>query len=181
LRAFASAGHPAIRRSACRVASLTRLSQFAPDTTAKFLIGLAAIGGGQLHADHLHGLELGQHLAGCGATGQRPQLGLRGDLQAACQEGHEDVGLDARLGLVEDRPDGQVVLDLLEGLLDLGELDVERPQRIGLVRREVGSQQVAAFSSAHLAQFLAIQAEWRFLAGECRRTLLLRPRAHSAP
>ena len=46
-------------------------------------------------------------------------------MQAVGQEGHEDVGLDARFGFVEDRPDGQVVLDLLEGLLDFGELDVE--------------------------------------------------------
>jgi hypothetical protein len=112
-----------------------------------------------MHIDHLHGLELGQHLARRGATGQRPQLGLQGDLQAVRQEGHEDVGLDAFLGLVEDRPNGQVVLDLLEGLFDLGELDVELPQGIGLVGREVGAQQVSALSSAHLAQLVSIKAE----------------------
>jgi transposase len=33
----------------------------------------------------------------------------------------------------------KLMLDLLEGLLDLGELDVEGPQGIGLVRREVGA------------------------------------------
>jgi hypothetical protein len=43
------------------------------------------------------------------------------------------VGLDALFGLVEDRSDGQIVLDLLESLLDFGELDVERPQRLWLV------------------------------------------------
>ena len=111
----------------------------------------APVGGGQVHVHHLHGLELGDHLARRGAAGQRPELGLERDLQAVGQEGHEDVGLDALFGLVEDRPDGQVVLDLLEGLLDLGELDVERPQARAL-RREVGAQQVAAFASAHLAQ-----------------------------
>jgi hypothetical protein len=35
------------------------------------------------------------------------------------------------------------VLDLLEGLLDLGELDVAPPQGIGLMRGEVSAQQVA--------------------------------------
>jgi hypothetical protein len=75
---------------------------------------LAAVGGGQMHVHLLHGLELGQHLARCRATGQCSELGLEGDLQAIRQEGHEDMGLDAFLGLVEDRPDRQVVLDLLE-------------------------------------------------------------------
>jgi len=87
---------------------------------------LAAVGGGQVHIHHLQGLELRDHLARRGAAGQRSELGLERDLQAVSQEGHEDVGLDALFGLVEDRPDGQVVLDLLEGLLDLGELDVKR-------------------------------------------------------
>jgi len=66
-----------------------------------------------------------------------------GDLGRILKPFDEDVGLDALLGLVEDRPDRQVVLDFLEGLLDFGELDVERPQRVGLLRREVGAQQVA--------------------------------------
>ena len=88
---------------------------------------LAAIGGGQMAVHYLQSLELGDHLSRCGAAGQGSQLGLQRDLQASGQEGHEDVGLDALFGLVEDRPDGQVVLDFFEGLLDRGELDVERP------------------------------------------------------
>jgi hypothetical protein len=38
------------------------------------------------------------------------------------------------------------VLDLLERLLDLGELDVERPELLGLAGAEVGAQQVAPFA-----------------------------------
>ena len=61
-------------------------------------------------------------------------MGLERDLQAVGEEGHEDVRLDARLGVVVDRAHRQIVLEFLERLLDLGELDVERPQFIGIVR-----------------------------------------------
>jgi hypothetical protein len=48
---------------------------------------------------------------------------LQGNLQAVGNEGHEDVGLDALIGLVVDGADGQVAFQLLEGLLDFGELN----------------------------------------------------------
>ena len=84
----------------------------------------SSVSGGCEHVHHLHGLELVQRLAWRGAAGQRPEPGLERDLQAAGQEGHEDVRLDAIFIAVEDRPHSQVVLEFLEGLLDLGELDV---------------------------------------------------------
>jgi len=66
------------------------------------------------------------------------------------------VRLDTLFGLVEDRPDRQVVFDLLEGLLDLDELDAERPQLPGIPGRDVGAQQVAPFAVLLLAAFLWI-------------------------
>ena len=70
-------------------------------------------------------------------------------MQAVGQHCHDDVGLDAIFGIVEDRPDSQIVLDLVEGLVDFGELDVGNSQCLGLLCREVGAQQVATLSSPH--------------------------------
>ena len=49
-------------------------------------------------------------------------------MQTVGDEGDEDVGLDAVLKLVVDGPQLQIVLEVLEGGLDLDELDVELPQ-----------------------------------------------------
>ena len=38
------------------------------------------------------------------------------------------MGLDAMVELVIDRPDREIAFQLLEGLLDLGELHVKAPQ-----------------------------------------------------
>ena len=78
------------------------------------------VGGRQMHIHHLQRRELLQH----GARGQsrRARSGevLQGDVQAVGDEGDEDVRLDPLLALVEDRPEGEVVLEFLERLLDLG-------------------------------------------------------------
>ena len=92
-------------------------------------------------------------------AGQGPQIGLERDLQAVRKEGHEDVRLDAILVAVEDRPHGQIVFEFLEGLLDLGELDIERPQALWLLRIEVGAQQITTFTPAHLAQLGAVEPQ----------------------
>ena len=47
------------------------------------------------------------------------------------EERDEDVRFNARFLLVIDRPHREVVLEFLEGLLDFGELDVERPKLLG--------------------------------------------------
>ena len=60
--------------------------------------------------------------------------------------------------LVEDGPDGKIVLEFLERLLDFGELHVVAPQLGGIFTGHVGAQQVAALAAKHLSQFLATQA-----------------------
>ena len=66
---------------------------------------LASIGGRQMNINHLDGGELFERAArgqpgrqGVKPTGQR-------DLHAVSKEGDEDVGLDPRLVLMEDRAD----------------------------------------------------------------------------
>ena len=78
---------------------------------------LAAVGGRQVHIDHLHGGELFQHAARRQPGRQRMQAPRKSDLQAIGQEGDEDVRLDARLELVKDRPDRQVAPRLRGGRL----------------------------------------------------------------
>ena len=70
------------------------------------------------------------------------------------------------LELVEDGPDGKMVLELLERLLDFGELHVMAPQRGGVFTGHVGAQQVAALAAKHLAQLLATQAVGEPVGGE---------------
>ena len=65
---------------------------------------------------------------------------------------------DPLFELVEDGPDGKIVLEFLERLLDFGELHVVAPQLGGIFTGHVGAQQVAALAAKHLSQFLATQA-----------------------
>ncbi len=112
---------------------------------------MSSVGGGEVDVDHLHGLELVEDGSGGEAGRQGAQALLEGDLQAIGDEGHEDVGLDAMVELVVDRPDGEIAFQLLEGLLDLGELDIEAPQAGRVIVLQVGAQQVAAFAPPGLA------------------------------
>ena len=61
--------------------------------------------------------------------------------------------------LMVDGAQLQIVLEVLEGRLDLDELDVELPQLGRLLPTQIGAQQIAAFAPAHLAQLLAIERE----------------------
>ena len=61
------------------------------------------------------------------------------------------MGLDAVVELVVDRSDGEIAFQLLEGLLDLGELNVKPPQAGRVIVLQVAAQQVAAFAPPGLA------------------------------
>ena len=78
---------------------------------------LAAVGGRQVHVDHLHGGELIEHAARRQPGRQRMQAPRKSDVQAIGQEGDEDVRLNACLNLVKDRPDRQVAPRLRGGRL----------------------------------------------------------------
>ena len=69
---------------------------------------VATVGGRQMDIHHLHGGALLEDGSGRQARRARPGQALQGDVQAV---GDEDVGLDPILALVEDRTDGEVVLE----------------------------------------------------------------------
>ena len=79
-------------------------------------------------------------------------------MQAIGEEGDEDVGFDTAFQLMEDRPDGEIALEVAEGLLDVDELEIVAPQSGGVVVGEIGAQQIAALAPSHLTQLVAIEA-----------------------
>jgi hypothetical protein len=86
-----------------------------------------AVCGREVDIEHLDGGELVEHGPRGEAGGQRLELGAQRDVQTIGQEGDEDVRFDAVLKLVIDRPELQIVLEILERSLDLDELDIELP------------------------------------------------------
>src|SRR6201981_3997776 len=80
-------------------------------------------------------------------------------MQAIGQEGDEDMRLDARFALMIDRAQPQIVFQVLEGGLDLDELDVEPPQLGRVLAAQIGAQQIAPFAPPRLAQLGAIERE----------------------
>ena len=77
------------------------------------------VSGRQMHIDHLHGGELLQDRPGRQSRGVRSGQVFQRHMQAVGDEGDKDVRLDPILALMEDRPDGQIVLQFLERLLQL--------------------------------------------------------------
>src|SRR5580704_137286 len=63
----------------------------------------AAVGGREMHVEHLDSCELVEHGSRREARRQRLEPGAQGDVQAVGQEGDEDVRLDAVLELMVDR------------------------------------------------------------------------------
>ena len=100
---------------------------------------LAPVGGGQVHVHHLHGCELLQHRARCESGGAGAGVLFQRHVQAISDEGDKDVSLDVLVGLVIDGTDGEVVFQLFECLLDLGEADVVLPQGGGVFMAQVGT------------------------------------------
>ena len=118
---------------------------------------LAAVGGWQVHVDHLHGGELLEHAARRQPGRQSMQSPRKGDVQAIGQEGDEEVRLNAGLELVKDRPDRQVAFEVLERLLDRNQQQVVAPQLGRVFLDEVGAQQIPAFARSCLPQLIAIE------------------------
>ena len=114
---------------------------------------------GEVNVQHLDGGELFKHGARRQSRRQRAQALLQSYLEAVGEEGHEDVRLDAPIGLVIDGPDGEIALQFLERLFHLSELDVEGPQLRRRLSCEIGAQQIPAFVPPARAQALAVQRE----------------------
>lgn len=105
-----------------------------------------------MDVEHLDGGEGVEHGAWREAGSQGPKPGPERDVQAIGQERDEDMGLDALLQLVMDRPQLQIVLQIFEGRLDFDELNIELPQLCGVVPGQIGAEQVAALAPTHLVR-----------------------------
>ena len=66
---------------------------------------------------------------------------------------------DAPFELMVDGTQLQIILEVFEHRLDLGELDVEMPEILRIPPPQIGAQQVAPLAAAHLAQLAAIEPE----------------------
>jgi hypothetical protein len=74
---------------------------------------LAAVGRGQMNIDHLDGGELLKTTARDQSWRQGMEATVQRDLQTISQERDEDMGFDPVLVLMEDRPYGQIALQVL--------------------------------------------------------------------
>ena len=91
-----------------------------------------------------------EHRAWGQAGSFQAQFVAQGRVDAEGQEGDEDMGLDAVAPLMEDGTHGEIALEIFESFLDLGQQHVELPDLRGILRREIGAQQVAAFPAQRL-------------------------------
>src|SRR6478672_602272 len=78
-------------------------------------------------------------------------------VQAIGQEGDEDMRFDPGLVLMEDRPDGEVALKVLEVFFDADEQQVQIPQLGGVVFGEIGAQEIAPLAPARPSQPIAVE------------------------
>src|ERR1700722_4392425 len=83
------------------------------------------------------------------------------------------MGFDANLQLVMYGTNRKIVLQFLERLLDLDQLQIEPPEMARVVARDIGAQEITAFSTPRSAKLLAVQREMECLG---RDRLILRRR-----
>jgi len=81
----------------------------------------------------------------------------QGGMQAERQEGHEDIGFDTVLKLVQDDTTGQIAFEVFEGLFGLNQKHVKVPDAGGIFRAEAGAQKVAAFTPPDFAHLVLAQ------------------------
>jgi hypothetical protein len=100
----------------------------------------APISGGEMNIEHLDGGEFVEHGPRGETRCQWLELRSQGDVQAIGHEGDKDVRFDAGLELVVDRAQLEIVFQIFERRLDLGELDVELPELIGIAPAQIGTK-----------------------------------------
>lgn len=97
----------------------------------------AAIGGGKVNVEQLHGRQAVERAARSEAGCARFELHHQRDLQAVGEEGDKDMRFDTIYALVVDRSNGEIALERFECGFDLGELKIKLPQLCGIGRREI--------------------------------------------
>src|ERR1700751_3711293 len=86
---------------------------------------LAAVSGGNVQINHLHGGELFDGAARRQTGGQRMEPAAERDVEAIGEEGDKDMRLDAHLVLMKDRANGEITFKVAERFLDADELEIE--------------------------------------------------------
>ena len=96
----------------------------------------AAIRGREANVEHLDDGKFVAHGLRRQAVSQWLEPCTQGDAQTVSQEGDEDMGFDALFQSMINRTQSKIskiVLEGLEGGLDLGQLDIELPQPRGVL------------------------------------------------
>jgi hypothetical protein len=84
---------------------------------------------------------------------------LEPDLQAVGKQSLEEGGLNPLVRRGVNRPKGEVGLEFLEGLLDLSQLAIPRPELSRVLAGEMGAPQITALPAAPGAQLVAPELE----------------------
>jgi len=92
---------------------------------------LAAVGGGEVHVEHLHGPKFLERASRGEAGGALAEPGFEGDLQGAGKECDHDMGFEPVIEQVVDGAQGEVVFELFERLFDFGESNADGRREIG--------------------------------------------------
>src|ERR1700740_1902432 len=100
------------------------------------------------------------HIRGAGATAKRQcKPSLTPSHSPGRNHWPHDVGQTQPFRHQTGQLSDQVSASTFEGLLDLHQLQIERPEFRRIAAREIGSQQITAFPSACLPQLLPVQLE----------------------
>ena len=92
---------------------------------------LAAVGGGEVHVEHLHGPKFLERASRGEAGGALAEPGFEGDLQGVGKECDHDMGFEPVVEPVVDGAQGEVVFELFEPLFDFGESSADGRREIG--------------------------------------------------
>src|SRR5437870_1018315 len=110
-----------------------------------------SVRGWKMNIQHLDGSKLFEHRAWRQARGQHPKSGTQMHVQTISHKRHKNVRFDPSFQLVKDRPQAQVIYEVLECGFDLRQLNVKLPQAGRILSAEIAAQQIAPFSAAHLS------------------------------
>jgi len=111
------------------------------------------------HIHHLKSGHLFQHRSSGQPRRQSPQALPQRDIQTVGQERYEDMCLDARILLVMNGSDGQIVLQSAKDRFDLRELNLVSPQHGRIFPAKIRAQQIMTFAAKGLPELVLSQGE----------------------
>jgi hypothetical protein len=70
-------------------------------------------------------------------------------MRAVSDKGDENVRFNPLLELMVDRADSQIALEIAEGFLNLGQLDIKLPELSRIDSNQIGAQQITTFPAPY--------------------------------